>query len=49
LDDFWVVDVAKISPNTASERLKLVVPALAILFDVTDSSVDAAFRPVKDV
>jgi hypothetical protein len=37
------------SPNSAFERLKLAVPEFAILLEVTDNSVAAAFKPVNDV
>ena len=46
---FWSGDVAKISPKSAVERLKPEVPAFAILFEVTASSVVAALRPVSEV
>jgi hypothetical protein len=41
--------LAKISPNEALDFLKPVVPTLAILLLVTDSSVLAARNPVNDV
>ena len=37
------------SPKSERERLKPVVPAFAILFEVTDSCVVAALRPVNEV
>ena len=37
------------SPKSDRDRLNPVVPALAILFDVTESCVVAAFRPVNEV
>jgi hypothetical protein len=41
--------LAKMSPKSADDRLNPAVPALAILFEVTLSSVVAAFNPVSDV
>jgi hypothetical protein len=37
------------SPKSARDRLKPVVPTLAMLFEVTVSWEDAAFRPVSEV
>jgi hypothetical protein len=42
-------ETAKISPNFASDRLKLVVLEFAILLDAIDNSAAAAFSPVSDV
>ena len=37
------------SPKSARERLKPVVPTLAILLDVTPNMAVAAFSPVSEV
>ena len=42
-------DVAKISPNSARERLKPVVPTFAMLFEVAEISACEPLRPVSAV
>ena len=42
-------EVAKISPNSARDRLKPVVPVLAMLFEMAAISACAPFRPVSEV
>ena len=48
-DEFCNGDVAKISPNSATLRLKPVVPTLAILFEVAEISADEPFNQVSAV
>ena len=48
-DEFCKGDVAKMSPNSATLRLKPVVPTLAILFEVAEISADEPFNPVSAV
>ena len=42
-------EVAKMSPNSALERLNPVVPTFAILFEIAEMSDCAPFSPVRDV
>jgi hypothetical protein len=42
-------DVAKMSPKSARERLKPVVPTLEMLLLVTPNMAVAAFNPVSEV
>ncbi len=42
-------EVAKMSPNSADDFLKPVVPALAMLLLVTPMAAVAALIPVRDV
>ena len=49
LDAFCSGEVAKMSPKSARERLKPVVPTLAMLLLVTPSWAVAEFRPVREV
>ena len=48
-DAFCNGDVAKISPKSVRERLKPMVPALAMLLAVTPNCAVAAFKPVSAV
>ncbi len=48
-DAFCNGEVAKMSPKSARERLKPVVPTLAMLLLVTPSWAVAAFKPVSEV
>ena len=49
LDDFCSGEVAKMSPKSARERLKPVVPTFDMLLAVTPSMAVAAFSPVSEV
>jgi hypothetical protein len=49
LEDFCKGDVEKMSPKSARERLKPVVPTLAMLLLVTPNCAVAELRPVSEV
>ena len=49
VDAFCSGDVAKISPKSDLDLLNPVVPAFAMLLDVTESCVVAALSPVSEV